>query len=157
MSLSQVYLYAIHQIMEKGSNKLLKYATGLIALLWFYAAINKLLDFQSFIQAMHKQPLIRSLQVLLIYGLPPAEMLTGILLIVRKTILSGLCISAILLVVFTVYTGLILLRFFHRVPCACGGLIGHMGWSFHLWFNIAFLALTLISIMIGKRKEGGGI
>jgi hypothetical protein len=143
--------------MEKRSDKFLKYATGLIALLWFYAAVSKLLSFQYFISAMHKQPLGRSLQTLMIYGLPPAEILTGILLIVKKTSLPGLYISAILFFVFTTYTGMILLRVFNYVPCACGGLIEHMGWNFHLWFNITFLALTSVSIMIYTRKEAGDI
>jgi hypothetical protein len=143
--------------MEKRSHKFLKYITGLIALLWFYAAVSKLLNFQYFISAMQKQPLGRSLQTLLIYGLPPAEVLTGVLLIFRKTMLPGLYISEVLFFIFTTYTGLILLRVFNHVPCACGGLIEHMGWNFHLWFNITFLALTSVSIMIYTRKEAGDI
>ncbi|MFC0513120.1 MauE/DoxX family redox-associated membrane protein [Mucilaginibacter angelicae] len=143
--------------MEKGTDRFLKYAAGLISLLWFYAAVSKLLNFQYFEEAMHKQPLGGSLQTLLIYGLPPVEVLAGILLIVRKTMLPGLYISAVLFLIFTIYTGLILFRFFHHIPCACGGLIEHMGWKFHLGFNITFLALSAASIIIFKRKEAGDI
>jgi hypothetical protein len=136
---------------------MIKVTSSLLAFLWFYAAVSKLIDFEKFEISMHKQPVWPVIQFLLIYSLPPAEIATGILLLFKKTVKAGLVISFVLFAVFTVYIILILSRFYGQVPCSCGGVIQHMGWKFHLFFNIFFLALTITSISIIKRKEAGDI
>lgn len=133
------------------------HAAAVLALLWFYAAISKLFDFQPYIRAMQKQPFGQPFRILLIYGLPPFELITGAALLSRPFLKKGLYVSAILLLSFTIYIGLILSRFFGHIPCGCGGVISHMGWTFHLWFNLCFLALNLITIVIYQRKEFGDI
>lgn len=132
-------------------------AIALIALLWFYAAVSKWLNFAHFREAMHKQPFTPMVQSTLIYALPPLEVVTGILLIIKRWAFTGLITSAGLFLAFTVYTALIIARKFGHIPCSCGGLIEHMGWIFHLYFNLAFLILTITAIIIFKRKEYGDI
>jgi putative oxidoreductase len=131
----------------------MNFAIALIALLWFYAAISKWLNFGHFREAMYKQPFTPLLQSVLSYGLPPLEILTGSLLIFKRSVFTGLGISGLLFLAFTAYTALILARQFGHIPCSCGGLIEHMGWTFHLYFNLAFLILTITAIIIFKRKE----
>jgi putative oxidoreductase len=129
-------------------------AAGVIAFLWFYAAVSKLAEFNQFRAAMHKQPLPNYVQAALIYGLPPIEILAGSLLLVKRTQSNGLYLSLMLLTGFTGYISLVLFNLFGRIPCSCGGLIGQLGWTFHLCFNIIFLLLAITCIYL-KRKEPG--
>ncbi|MDO3643503.1 MauE/DoxX family redox-associated membrane protein [Mucilaginibacter sp. L3T2-6] len=139
---------------EIALRKTIEIIVIMISILWLYAAVSKLVDFSHFKDAMKKQPFGEGLQNLLIYGLPPMEILTGVLLLTEKGKLTGLYISAILFTAFTIYILLIILKFFGHVPCSCGGLIGQMGWTFHFWFILFFLTLTGVSIItIIKRKE----
>ncbi|WP_370632365.1 MauE/DoxX family redox-associated membrane protein [Mucilaginibacter sp. UR6-1] len=131
------------------------FSAGLLALLWFYAALSKLMDFQFFKEAIHKQPLYPVIQFFVIYGLPAAEIITGGGLLIARFSKSFFYVSAIMLYAFTVYIALILFRAFGHIPCGCGGVIGHMGWTFHLWFNLVFLALNTFTIIIYQRKEPG--
>lgn len=139
--------------MELTAKRFVQIASALIAILWFYAAISKIIDFDHFQKAMHKQTLWPIARSLLTYGLPPVEIALGVLLIIDRTILYGLYFSACLLLLFVSYIILVLTKVFGRVPCSCGGLIEHMGWQFHLYFNITFLTLTIITIFIHQRKE----
>ncbi|MDB5143392.1 MAG: hypothetical protein JWQ66_2105 [Mucilaginibacter sp.] len=125
----------------------------LLVLLWVYAAVNKLIDFTHFRQQMHNQVLPLFLQTVLIYLLLPFELATAALLLTDKTQRAGLYVSAILLTFFTGYIGLVTLKVFRKVPCSCGGILEHMGWLPHLFFNTFFLTITLTTIIIIKRKE----
>ncbi|MBD1395145.1 MauE/DoxX family redox-associated membrane protein [Mucilaginibacter glaciei] len=143
---------------EIALRKTIEIIIVIIAILWLYAAVSKLIDFSHFKDAMKKQPFGEGLQTILIYGLPPVEILTGMLLLTEKGKLTGLYISAILFTAFTIYILLIILKFFGHVPCSCGGLIEQMGWTFHFWFNVFCLTLTGVSIITTiKRKEYGNI
>lgn len=141
--------------MEFRQSIFLKYTSGIISLLWFYAAGSKWVAFHDFTSAMHKQALWPALEEALIYGLPLIEFVVAILLLYSQTLTPGLYASAGLLFAFSVYIIFVLLHAFGQVPCACGGLIEDMGWTFHLVFNLAFLALTLTNILVKHRKERG--
>jgi len=141
--------------MEVSINKFVNIANAIIAFLWFYAAVSKLVEFKKFEVAMHFQTVWPAVQSLLIYGLPPAEIVVGTFLIMKRTVLLGLYSSAYLFLLFTIYIALVLTNVFGKVPCSCGGLIGNMGWTFHLFFNITFLLLTIITLYFHQRKELG--
>jgi hypothetical protein len=141
--------------MENKTNMFVKIAANIIGLLWFYAAFSKLLGFETFAIAMHRQEVWPFFQTLLIYGLPPAELFAGLFLLYPVTLEIGLYLSASFFFIFSCYIGLVLVHFFSKIPCSCGGLIERMGWTFHFYFNITFLALSLTSIYLTKRKEHG--
>jgi hypothetical protein len=54
---------------------------------------------------------------------------------------------------FTGYVGLILVNYFGRVPCSCGGVLKIMGWKTHFVFNLFFLLLTVTGIYITNRER----
>lgn len=139
--------------METKAIRFLKISISVIALLWFYAAISKAMNFEHFSEAIQKQPLWPAMKPVITYGLLPFEISLGILLMINKRILTGLYLSATSFLLFFLYTALILSKVFGSVPCACGGLIERMGWTFHLWFNLGFFALTLITIIIHKKER----
>lgn len=129
-------------------------AVFLLILLWVYAALSKLLDFDLFKIQMHNQPLPAFVQASLVYLLPPVELITALLLVIPRTQLLALTVSAVLLFFFSGYVALALFKFFSYVPCSCGGILEHMTWQTHFWFNLFFLALSLIAtyIIIKERS-----
>ena len=129
-------------------------ATFLLIVLWIYAALSKLLDFRHFTWEMRNQALPTFVQSLLIYLLPPLEILIAVLLMFQRTLVWGLQLSGILLFLFSGYVGLTLFHFFEYVPCSCGGILEHLSWGPHLAFNLAFLSITVTALYITIRKGG---
>jgi len=139
--------------MRNAHKYFIRIVVFLLILLWVYAAASKLIAFGHFQDQMHKQVLFPFIQALLIYLLPPVELAIAVVLTFDKTQKAGIYSSSILLFFFTGYVALVKLHFFKWVPCSCGGILEHMGWTAHLIFNLFFLALTITGIHIIKRKE----
>ncbi len=127
-----------------------------LVFLWVYAAASKVLDFNMFKGQMHRQVLPHFLKVSLVYILPPLELSAAILLLFERTQLRGFVLSFGLMVLFTLYVGAAVFRFFDNVPCSCGGLLSEMGWDAHFIFNLIFLLLTAIGLIISYRERRPG-
>ncbi|QDW25223.1 DoxX family membrane protein [Pedobacter sp. KBS0701] len=118
----------------------------LLVLLFIYAALSKLFTFSDFDQQLHNQSFPGWLADFLLYFLIPVEIITALLLCFKRTIKTGLLFSSALLLAFTTYIALVMLHFWDRVPCSCGGILSQMGWTAHLIFNSIFLILNLIAL-----------
>lgn len=121
---------------------------ALLAMLFIYAAVSKLLTFADFRQQLYNQNLPHWLSSLLLYLLPPAEVIVACLLCFRRSVVPGLWLSLLLLLAFTGYISLVLLHYWDRVPCSCGGILSHMSWASHLAFNWAFLILNILAVFL---------
>ncbi|WP_421943334.1 MauE/DoxX family redox-associated membrane protein [Pedobacter sp.] len=140
--------------MNHPSKKLRIYNTAvcmLLILLWIYAALQKLSDFEEFRRSMYNQVFPSWFVFALLFMLPASELVAAGLLFFERTRQSGILLSAGLLSAFTVYIALILLHYFPRVPCSCGGVLSILGWREHLAFNLAFLALSVSAMLIQFR------
>jgi hypothetical protein len=102
---------------------------------------------------MRLQVLPGWLKELLIWTLPPVELIVAILLFIPNARLTGLWLSAVMLLAFTLYIGLALFRVFDRMPCSCGGVLRSMGWSFHFWFDLFFLLSNICAIVLTVRER----
>ncbi|MFA6082773.1 MauE/DoxX family redox-associated membrane protein [Mucilaginibacter sp.] len=127
-----------------------------LILLWVYAALSKLLTFEEFKGQMHNQTFPLWVANTLIYALPEVELIAAASLVFDKTRLAGLIISFILMALFTGYISLVLLGYWERFPCSCGGILKHMGWKTHLIFNISVLALISIAIKLFTKERRTG-
>jgi putative oxidoreductase len=125
----------------------------LLILLFIYTAVSKLLDFTQFKGQMYNQTIPHSIATVLIWTLPEVEVITGLLLLSDKTKLFGFYLSLLLILLFTGYIILVLLNYFGRVPCSCGGVIKDLGWKLHLVFNLFFLLLSILAIFITNRDR----
>jgi putative oxidoreductase len=125
----------------------------LFILLFVYTAMSKLLDFGHYKGQMYNQTLPHNVATVLIWTLPGIEIVTASLLLFETTRLSGLYLSGTLMFLFTGYITLVLLNYFGRVPCSCGGVIKALGWKLHLVFNLFFLLLSFLGIFIFNRER----
>jgi putative oxidoreductase len=73
-------------------------------------------------------------------------------LMFERTRLAGFYASLALMIVFTIYTGIILLHFFRYIPCSCGGVIKKLTWKQHLVFNLFFVVLSILGIILKRGK-----
>lgn len=139
---------------------LLKYHSFLVQatcylyiLLFVYAALSKLLDFEDFRVQLAESPLLSAYAGLIAPFVISLELLIVLLLSFKTTRLTGLYASFFLMVAFTVYIYLIL-NFSEFVPCSCGGIIEELGWTEHLVFNITFALLALLAIVLTEKEKG---
>jgi methylamine utilization protein MauE len=70
---------------------------------------------------------------------------------IPKTRLLGLYASFSLMTMFTAYI-IAILRFSEFIPCSCGGVLSHMSWIQHLWFNVAFIFFALTGIILQSKQ-----
>ena len=132
---------------------LLECVCALLILLFLYASISKFLDFKTFIDQMNNQPLPNSWTPFLVWAIPLLEIAISIALIFEYTRMLGLYASLALMLLFTVYTGIILLHFFPYIPCSCGGVIQKLTWTQHLILNLFYIALSGLGIILQHRKS----
>ena len=135
------------------SSHILNVISALLVLLFVYTAVSKLLDFEEFKMQMYNQTLPHDVATALIWTLPGIEILTALLLLFERTKSFGFYLSGLLMLLFTGYVALVVLNYFGRVPCSCGGVIKALGWKMHLVFNFFFLLLTIPAIIIIYRER----
>ena len=124
----------------------------LYALLFSYAAASKLLDYQQFRLQLGKSPLLSAYADWIAWLVPFVEIIISILLFVNLFRMVGLYAAYFLMVMFTTYI-IIILNFSDFIPCSCGGVLEKLGWTEHLIFNIAFIVLAFIGIMISGNQK----
>lgn len=132
---------------------LLECISALLIMLFLYASLSKFLDFHTFIGEMNNQPLPNSWTPFLVWIIPCSEILICIALLFERTRLLGFYASLILMSLFTIYSIIILLNFFGRIPCSCGGVIKRLTWKQHVVFNLFYVALSIIGIVLQRRKS----
>lgn len=141
--------------MKTFINKLPLYASYAFILLFIYAAVSKMRDFENFQVQLAQSPLLSAYAGFISYGVIVLEVvIAGILLFpqVRKV---GLYASFGLMVAFTVYIYLIL-NYSDFIPCSCGGILEKMSWDEHLIFNGVCVVLALTtSVFMGKERAHG--
>lgn len=126
----------------------------LYILLFVYAAVSKLLDFQNFQAQLGQSPLLSAYTAFVSYSVLIIEFLIALLLAFPKSRYVALLASFGLMIMFTAYI-VVILNYSSFVPCSCGGILEEMGWKEHLIFNIAFTILAAIAsvfIAINKSK-----
>lgn len=130
----------------------LEIITGLLVLLFVYAAVSKLSIYGTFKMQLLKSPYTTSFASDIAWSLPAVELGAATLLIIKRTRLLGLYLSFFLMLLFTGYIYAIL-HFSSYVPCSCGGILSKMNWGTHFLLNIFFTMLAVIGIVLDKPEE----
>lgn len=124
----------------------------LLVLLFSYAAISKMLEFHKFMGQLKSSPLLQPVSGVLTWFIPSAELYAVILLLIPSWRRSGLLMSAVLMTVFTLYIS-VMLVFFDKLPCSCGGVFERMSWNQHLVFNIVFTLLAAAGLFLQEPEK----
>lgn len=124
----------------------------LYVLLFVYAAVSKLLDFENFRVQIAQSPLLSAFAYFVAWAVPMFELLIVLLLVLPKYRLAGLYSAFMLMVSFTAYIYTIL-NYSDFVPCSCGGILEKMGWQEHLIFNLVFVLLAVTAIVLEWKKN----
>lgn len=126
----------------------------LFMLLFVYAAVAKLLDYENFTVQIGQSPLLTDIAGFAGLAVPGIELLVAVLLAISRLRLWALYASFSLMVMFTAYI-VAVLNFSERVPCSCGGVLEKFGWTEHLVFNIVFVLLAMLGIALHPGKHKG--
>ena len=137
-------------IMKKSNTRIAEFISYFFILLFCYAAISKLLDFENFQNQVSESPLLNEFSQILPYTVIIIEFLIAGLLCYRKTRTTGLIGSFVLMLVFTGYIALLLSTSQH-LPCSCGGILEKMSWHQHLYFNMGCVILTIIALGLNLK------
>lgn len=115
--------------------------------LFVYAATTKLIDYEKFRLQIGQSPVLTGFAGIVVWLVPATEYVVAAMLMIPRYRLIGLYASFSLMVMFTAYIVMIT-RFSDYVPCSCGGVLEKLSWNEHLVFNLVFVALGAISILL---------
>ena len=132
-------------------NTLIEVICSLIILLFVYAALSKVSDYDRFSVQLSKSPFITSFSGFVAWSIPAGEMLIAVLLVIKKTRLIGLYVSFFLMSLFTAYL-IIMLNFSYYIPCSCGGVLEKLSWNQHVLFNLFFIAISAAGVLMQHKN-----
>nr|WP_315240126.1 MauE/DoxX family redox-associated membrane protein [uncultured Flavobacterium sp.] len=125
----------------------------LYVLLFVYAAISKLLEFQNFQAQLGQSPLLSAYTGFVSYSVLIVELVIALLLAIPKSRYVAMLASFGLMLMFTAYI-IVILNYSSFLPCSCGGILEKLGWKEHLIFNITFTILAaLASVFMATNKS----
>jgi uncharacterized membrane protein YphA (DoxX/SURF4 family) len=125
----------------------------LFIVLFIYAAVNKLSDVDKFVVQMGQSPLLTPFAPYFVWLIPVIEIAVSISLAIRKFIRIGLYASVALMGLFTAYI-IAIIKFSEYIPCSCGGILSKMSWREHLIFNLCFLIIGMVGVLL---IDGGNV
>jgi len=124
----------------------------LFVVLFLYAAITKLLEYDTFRTQIGQAPMLTFFAKWIVWIIPSIEIISSILLLIPRLRFFGLFSALVLMSMFTTYI-IIILNFSPHVPCSCGGILEKLGWQEHLIFNIGFVGLAILGIKLYREDN----
>lgn len=140
------------QLPVKKMTKIVEVISALFIFLFIYTAINKIISVNDLKFVLKKYPLIGSFSDIVAWALPITELIVALFLFIPRTRLLGLYSSLVLMTGFTLYL-IYMLSFSSNLPCTCGGMLQKLSWPQHLVFNLIFVILSIVGIVIERRKN----
>ena len=126
---------------QKHNHRIVETISLLFVVLFIYAATSKLWDFGQFKVQLGQSPVLTAWMV------PGVEYLLALLLLFNRSRLAAFYGSLALMVMFTTYIVMVL-QFSDYIPCSCGGVLEDLGWTEHIVFNLFFVAMAIIGIIL---------
>ena len=124
--------------------------SALLLLLFLYTSLSKLADYETFRNVLRASPLLQPVVGQIAWLLPVSELVIAMLLFIPRLRLKGLYASLILISFFTLYL-IYMIVFTPNLPCNCGGVLKMLNWPQHIFFNLFFILLSLVGILLYKR------
>lgn len=127
-------------------------ATMLYVFLFVYTAASKLSEYERFAVQLGQSEMLTRFATELAWLVPGAELVISVLLIIPASQLVGLYAAFTMMVMFTSYI-VFTTQFSDYVPCSCGGVIEKLSWSDHITFNLAFMIISVLAILLYARPR----
>ncbi|MCD0472526.1 MauE/DoxX family redox-associated membrane protein [Flavobacterium sp. JAS] len=124
----------------------------LYILLFVYAAMSKLLDFENFQTQLGQSPILSLYADFFSISVIVLELVMATLISIPRLRYLGLWGALVLMSMFTAYI-VIILNFSSFVPCSCGGILEKLGWRAHLIFNLGFIFLAIAAIKLKTKNN----
>src|SRR5690606_7135816 len=124
-----------------------KMVAVLYIILFTYAASSKLLDFDNFRIQLGQSPILTAYADSVAWGVPSIELLITLLFIFPTYCLLHHYSSICLMSMMTEYISLVL-NFTDYIPCSCGRVLEDLGWTENIIFNVVFILLALIALLL---------
>ncbi|MBB5441254.1 putative membrane protein YphA (DoxX/SURF4 family) [Pedobacter sp. AK017] len=131
----------------------IEFIAAACAVLFFYAATSKLLDYELSRRQMLNQVFPVVVAKILVWAVPVAELIIAGLLLYKPTRLKGFYAFTGLMLAFTLYIAVAMSGVFGRTPCSCGGILRHMGYWIHLVFNLFFVGVAIVGIVLDTKRR----
>ncbi|MBW8684725.1 MauE/DoxX family redox-associated membrane protein [Chitinophaga rhizophila] len=126
--------------------KVIPFVTSLMLVLLFtYTALDKLSNISTFEYGLKAQVFHSAMIPALKWGIPLAELLIVILLLIPSLNSTGIVAGTFLMLGFTIYILLVLSTVFSKVPCACAGVFRTITWEQQLALNLIILIPGMVS------------
>jgi len=122
--------------------------TLIFIILWSSTALPKFFDHDKFGKILGSQSIPKWMVPILTWLLPPIELFNVILLFFPQTRLYGLCLSFLLMFIFTIYVSGIFFRLYETTPCSCGEMFKNVGWKKHFYINVVLSLTALTGILL---------
>lgn len=122
----------------------------LCILLFLYAAVDKLNNFQVFKIQLGKSPLLTRLSDLVAWSVPSAELVICWLIFNDKTRLVGLYGFFFMMILFTCYL-FVLINYSYFIPCNCASILQGLSHQAHMIFNLLYACIAVYGMMLIER------
>ncbi len=133
-------------------NSLIEIIKLLFIVLFVYAAVSKFLDFEHFKIQLIKSPVISTYALWLAWSLPFVELLIAGLFLFTQCTKLAFYASFFLMTLFTAYL-YIVLHYSDDIPCSCGGILEGLSWRTHIIFNLMFIVLAFLGILLKDKPR----
>ncbi|SDL28498.1 Methylamine utilisation protein MauE [Salinimicrobium catena] len=136
-------------INRKTSRELFSF---LLITLWIYAAVEKLIQLETFRIRLSQFPFISEYAELLAWLVPGVEIMIALLFFFPRLKDEAYLASFSLLLIFTVYI-IAVLNLSDSIPCSCNGVLPSLSWKEHILFNGGFLILALAGLVMSPQQR----
>lgn len=129
-----------------------KITASLLIILFIYAGLSKLMDYEGFRFQLGRSPYVTGMAGFVAWFMPTVEIVAALSLTFQRTRLFGFYLSFFLMLLFTGYI-YAMLHYSPFLPCSCGGVLSAMSWSQHFYFNIFFVLVSLVGALSMASKQ----
>jgi len=136
---------------DKAKDLIVFFICLICIFLFLSSAYDKLVEQSKFVQGLSRVAYIGGYAKLIGWLVPSVEIIISLLLMNPKTYRLGLYGFIVTMLVFTGYISSMLL-WAEKLPCHCNLIIEKLTWGQHIWFNLAFVAMSGYALTLQKNS-----
>lgn len=157
--------------MKTKTRHIIRYSLQIFLMIfWLYVALDKLWGLKAFHIALQRQPFPNCWADILFWALPLMELAIALWFVFASSstrkgdrrdllnkqrwlprfirhnnvLINPFFLSALLLLIFTIYIALGVAGFYAKKPCGCASVFSGLSWEWHLLVNIVLLGLSTL-------------